>query len=417
MSEYKLELPKKLIPLFKPKRFKVLYGGRGSAKSWSIARAIIVKCANTNIRVLCCRETQTSIQQSVHRLLSDQIALMGLSHSFEIQEKKILGKNGSEITFIGIRQQGIANLKSLEGTDLCWIEEAQVCTQKSLDILIPTIRKQDSEIWLSFNPELDSDPTYERFITNKPDNSWVCKVNYSDNPFFPKTLELERLQWFKRDPIGYKTVWEGDCRPSVQGAIYSNEINKLISENRVRELPVDPSLKTHTIWDLGWNDSMAIIMVQVVASEIRVVDFLEDSHRTLDSYVKELKDKDYLWGTDYLPHDATHKDFKHGRSTEEMLRTMGRNPFVLSRADVEQGIIKTRMTFPKMYFDKNKTKELLNHIKRYRRTINSAGEPSSPLHDNHSHAADALRYLAMSVDLMTNDDWATLPKQNLEWVV
>ena len=148
-----------------------------------------------------------------------------------------------------------------------------------------------------------------------------------------------------------------------------------------------------------------------------VVDFLEDSHRTLDSYVKELKDKDYLWGTDYLPHDATHKDFKHGRSTEEMLRTMGRNPFVLSRADVEQGIIKTRMTFPKMYFDKNKTKELLNHIKRYRRTINSAGEPSSPLHDNHSHAADALRYLAMSVDLMTNDDWATLPKQNLEWVV
>ena len=100
----------------------MLYGGRGSAKSWSIARAIIVKCANTNIRVLCCRETQTSILQSVHRLLSDQIALMGLSHSFEIQEKKILGKNGSEITFIGIRQQGIANLKSLEGTDLCWIE-------------------------------------------------------------------------------------------------------------------------------------------------------------------------------------------------------------------------------------------------------------------------------------------------------
>lgn len=405
------------MPLFEPYRIKCLYGGRGSGKSWGVARAIVAKCAEKPLRVLAARETQRSIQESVHRLLRDQIDYMGLNHVFDIQEQKILGKNGSEITFIGIRQQGVANLKSYEGTDICWIEEAQVVSRKSWDILIPTIRKDQSEIWLTFNPELDTDETYTRFVLNPPANSWICEMNYYDNPFFPDELEKERKQWQARDPVGYETVWEGKCRPTIEGAIYTGEIQDVISEGRIREVPYDPQLKVHTVWDLGWNDAMAIIFCQVAASEIRIIDFIEDTHRTLESYVKEITDKNWNWGTDYLPHDASHKDFKHGRSTEEMLRSMGRNPFVLARGDVEQGIKKVRMTLPRIWFDKTRSVELLNHLKRYRRTINSAGEPSSPLHDIHSHASDCMRYLAIAVDFMSNDTWGHLPESNTRWVV
>ena len=394
-----------------------MYGGRGSGKSWSMARAIIVKCAEKPLRILCARETQKSIQESVHRLLKDQINELGLSHVFDVQEKKICGRNGSEINFIDIRQQGVANLKSFEGTNICWVEEAQVVTRTSWDILIPTIRTEDSELWLSFNPELDSDETYDRFVTHAPDNAWVCRVNWDDNPFFPKELDIERRQWKVRDPVGYETVWNGKCRPTIEGAIYTKEIQDVLSENRIREVPYDPSLRVHTVWDLGWNDSMAIIFCQTVASEIRIIDFIEDSHRTLESYVKEINSRDWNWGIDYLPHDASHKDFKHGRSTEEMIRSMGRNPFVLARDDVEQGIIKTRMVFPRVWFNKETTSELVNHLKRYRRSLNSAGEPSSPLHDIHSHASDCMRYLAMSIDLMSNELWSKMPTANTKWVV
>jgi len=218
------------LPIFKPKRVKVLYGGRGSGKSWTIARTIIAMCAERPLRVLCARETQKSIQESVHRLLKDQIGYMGLHNAFDVMEQKICGRNGSEITFIGIRQQGVANLKSYEGTDICWIEEAANVTTKSWDVLIPTIRKERSEIWLSFNPELDTDPTYQRFVENPPDDSWVVQVNYNDNPFFPVELEKERLQWKQRDPVGYETVWEGKCRPTVEGAIYTTEIQTVLEE-------------------------------------------------------------------------------------------------------------------------------------------------------------------------------------------
>jgi phage terminase large subunit len=383
-----------------------------------VARVLIAQAASRPLRILCARETQKSIQESVHRLLKDQIGMLGLESLFEVQENKILGRNGSEITFVGIRQQGVANLKSYEGTDICWVEEAQVVSKKSWDVLIPTIRKPGSEIWITFNPELDTDETYHRFVAQPPEDGWVCQVNWSDNPWFPVELERERSEWQRRDPEGYKTVWEGQCRPSVEGAIYSAEINALIETKRIRDVPVDPSLRVHTVWDLGFNDSMAIIFVQKLASELRVVDFIEDSHRTLDSYVQEIKSRPWNWGVDYLPHDAANRDFKYGKSTEEMLRSMGRDPYVLGRGDPEQGIIRARMVFPMCFFDRDKTSVLVNHLKRYRRSVNQAtGEPGPPLHDEHSHAADAFRYLASAADLMTNESWSKLPETNTNWIV
>ena len=192
----RIEVPDKLLPFYyKKSRYKIAFGGRGSAKSWTIARLLVLLAASKQIRVLCARETQKSIQESVHKLLKDQIDLLGLNAFFDVQESKILGKNGSDFAFVGIRQQNITNIKSFEAVDICWVEEAQVVTKKSWDMLTPTIRKPGSEIWVTFNPELDTDETYERFVLNPPEESIVIECNYTDNPWFPNELEKERLDF------------------------------------------------------------------------------------------------------------------------------------------------------------------------------------------------------------------------------
>jgi phage terminase large subunit len=401
-----VEVPDKVLPLFAPNRYKILHGGRGSGKSWSVARALVSLAAAKPIRVLCARETQKSIQESVHRLLKDQIDMLGLGGMFDVQETRIVGKNGSDFAFAGIRQQGVTNLKSFEGVDICWVEEAQVVTKRSWDILIPTIRKPGSEIWVTFNPELDTDETYARFVADPPEGAWIAEVNYTDNPWFSPELERERLDMLKRDPVGYRTVWEGKCRPAVEGAIYSREIEALVADGRIRNVPYDPMLKVHTVWDLGFNDSMAIICVQSVAGEIRIVKYIEDSMRTLADYVADLQAMRWNWGTDFLPHDARAKDFKSGKSAEEIMRALQRSPRIVPNLSVEEGIRVARLAFPRCYFDKVNSAALVNALKRYRRHVHQqTQEPGQPLHDAASHGADAFRYLAIVADQLKNESF------------
>jgi phage terminase large subunit len=401
-----LTLPEKLEPLLYPRRYKVLYGGRGSAKSWSVARALVHLATIKPIRVLCARETQKSIQESVHRLIKDQIGSLGVEHLFDIQETKIVGKNGSDFAFAGVRQQGVANLKSFEAVDICWVEEAQVVTKKSWDVLIPTIRKPGSEIWITFNPELEDDETYKRFVSDPPPNAWVCPVNWNDNPWFPEELEQERVLMLQRDPVGYRTTWGGECRPAVEGAIYANEIGALVNSGRIRNVPYDPMLKVHTVWDLGWNDSTSIICVQRAGAEVRIIDYLEGNHRTLADYAQDIKAKGWNRGTDWLPHDGNAKSLQTGKSPKEVLEGLGCSPEIVDNLEVEQGIHAARLMFPRCYFDKENTTPLVNALKRYRRQQNqTTGAFGAPLHDDNSHPADAFRYLAVVVDKLGNETW------------
>jgi phage terminase large subunit len=403
----KLTLPKKLLPLLEPKRYKVLYGGRGSAKSWSVARALVHLATIKPIRVLCARETQKSIQESVHRLIKDQIGALGVEHLFDVQETKIIGVNGSDFAFAGVRQQGVANLKSFEAVDICWVEEAQVVTKRSWDVLIPTIRKPGSEIWITFNPELEDDETYKRFVSDPPPNAWVCPVNWHDNPWFPAELESERVLMLKRDPVGYKTTWGGECRPAVEGAIYANEIGALVNSGRIRNVPYDPMLKVHTVWDLGWNDSTSIICVQRAGAEVRIIDYIDGNHRTLADYAQDIKAKGWNRGTDWLPHDGNAKSLQTGKSPKEVLEQLDCNPSIVDNLEVEQGIHAARLMFPRCYFDKDNTAPLVNALKRYRRQQNqTTGAFGAPLHDDNSHPADAFRYLAVVVDKLGNETWA-----------
>ena len=414
----KLQIPEAFFPLLEPKRYKVMYGGRGSGKSWSAARSLLYQGTQDPLRVLCAREIQRTIADSVHRLLSDQVEALGLGWFYTVTDGSIVGRNGSEFLFTGLRAIDAAKIKSFEGVDVAWCEEAQVISKKSWDILIPTIRADGSEIWATFNPDMDSDDTYRRFVVRPPPDAWVAKVSYRDNPWFPDVLEKERLHLERSDPESYQNVWEGRCRTVVEGAIYAGEVTEMIEDRRVRPVPYDPKLKVHTIWDMGWNDAMAIILAQRLGSEVRIIGYIEDSHRLLSSYVTELERLPYSWGKDWLPHDGGAADYKTGKSAKEILKGLGRKVEVLPRLDPEIGIKAARMMFPRLYIDETDRpcKEpfpngfrggarLVDCLKRYRRSINvNTNEPGAALHDEYSHGADAFRALAMCVDKMTNDE-------------
>lgn len=209
----KAQIPEKLAFLFKPSRYKVLKGGRGGAKSWSIARVLLILASATKLNILCARETQKSIKQSVHKLLSEQIKKLGLSHLYHITNNYIeCTSTGSTSIFEGLRQN-IADMKSFEGVDICWVEEAHKVLKDSWEVLTPTIREPNSEIWISYNPEYEDDATHQRWCVHAPDNAIVIVINYWDNPWFPEVLEKERQQDKARlDKDSYENKWEGKCK-------------------------------------------------------------------------------------------------------------------------------------------------------------------------------------------------------------
>ena len=276
------QFPKKLMPLFRPMRYKVLHGGRGGAKSWGVARALILTSLDEPLRILCAREVQKSMKDSVHRLLKDQIVSMGLTDEFEVLDTEIRGRNGSMFLFAGLQSHTVDSIKSFEGVDRVWVEEGHGVSKKSWDTLIPTIRKPNSEIWVTLNPDMDTDETYARFIAAPSDDTWLCEVNWRDNPWFPYVLEQERQKAQRTDPDSYEHIWEGKPKRVAAGAIYRHEIEALFIDGRICNVPYDPFLPVHTVWDLGWNDAMVILMVQRSPMDVRILDYIEDIHGDSD---------------------------------------------------------------------------------------------------------------------------------------
>jgi phage terminase large subunit len=403
----KAQFPDKLAALWTPSRYKFLRGGRGSGKSWGVARALLLMGADHFERILCTREVQKSIKQSVHQLLRDQIQALGLGHFYQVLENEIRGANGTQFFFSGLSDQTVDSIKSFEGCTKVWIEEGQTTTARSWNILTPTIRADGSEIWCTYNPELESDETHRRAVLEPAPDTITLEMNWSDNPWFPRVLDLERLEAQRTmKPADYGHIWEGRCKPAVEGAIYFDEVAKAEQEGRFRPFQADPLLKTHAVWDLGWNDAMSIILVQRSgAGEVRVVDYIEDTHRTLTDYVQQLKAMPHTWGSDWLPHDGFAREFRTGKSAEEILKALGRRVQATPRMDLEGGIKAARQVFARAWVNTGTPggKRLVECLKRYRRNVSAkTGEAGAPLHDEHSHGADAWRYLALVADRLTN---------------
>ena len=392
-------------------RYKVAYGGRDAAKSHSFAGALVLMGANEPLRVGCFREVQKSIKDSVHQLLCDKIQFYNLGDYYEVLQNEIRGKRGRETSFgfSGLSNLTMFSIKSWEGLDIAWVEEAQGVYKRSWEILDPTIRKgrnwlDEPEIWVSFNPDMETDNTYQRFVVNPPPDAKVVQINYTDNPWASKALNANRAHMKATDPDSFAHVYLGQCRPAVEGAIYYNEVSALKSSNRLCTVPYDPLLKVHRVWDLGFNDYMSILLVQKQASGVRIIGYIEDRLRTYDSYVSEMSELKYNWGTDFIPHDGRAKTPESGRSPEMILQALGCTVHIVEDIGVENGIKAARQMFPRVWFDKEKAGDLVSRLGRYRRRLNKeTGQATTPVHDDESHGADGFRYLAVCEPHMSND--------------
>ena len=395
-----VQFPQKLAFLFEPQRYKVCYGGRGGAKSWGIARALLILGAKSTLRILCAREFQTSIKDSVHKLLCDQIDSMVLTGFYEITDKSIRGKNGTEFFFVGLRNN-VTNVKSIEGVDICWVEEAQTVSKTSWNVLIPTIRKEQSEIWVSFNPELDTDETYQRFVLNSPANCKVVKINWSDNPWFPETLRLEKDALRDRDIEAYNTVWEGLCRQTVDGAIFAREIQMAELDERITRVAYDATKPVHAVFDLGWSDATAIWFVQFIGMETRLIRYIEDSQKTISDYLAKMQTYGYVYDTLWLPHDAENKTLAAaGRSIDQIVRAAGYKTKIIPRTPIVDSINAARTLFRNCWFDRENCYDGLQCLRHYKYDVDPDTKQFSknPLHDQYSHGADAFRMLGLVVN-------------------
>jgi phage terminase large subunit len=394
--------------LFKPARFKVLYGGRDSAKSWSIARALVLEGAEQPLPIGCFREVQRSIKDSVHQLLANQIEDLGLSRFYDIKHERIVGENGTTFGFAGLSAQTRESIKSWEGLKRAWVEEAQTVSKRSWDILEPTIRAPGSEIWVSFNPDMDTDETYKRFVISPSPEVASAFVNWNDNPWRSTVLDAARERMQRESPDDYAHIYGGQCRPAVEGAIYYKEVSALRQSGRLGNVHYDPMLKVHVVCDLGFNDYMSILLVQRLASEIRVIRYIEDRLRDIPSYSQELRNLNLNYGTVFLPHDGRAKTLVAasnalGATAQEQFENLGwRTEIVPDQVGIEQGIRKAREVFPRVFIDKTNASELVNRLGRYRRRVNSEGQGSTPMHTDDSHGADGFRYLALVADQMGN---------------
>lgn len=405
------QFPEKLSFLFEPYRYKVVKGGRYGLKSWNFARALLMICVQPSLlwkgrpaapgpRILCARETQKSIDESVHQLLEDQIANLQLSKFFTITDKYVSCSNGGAFSFVGIRQN-VNNMKSFEGFDICWVEEAEKVSKNSWNILIPTIRKEGSEIWLSYNPDLESDETNQRFAINPPTNAKVVHTTWRDNPWVTDVIRQEIEDLRKRSEDDYLNVYEGHCKQAVEGAVYKLELAAAEREGRLTRVPYDPQHPLHTFWDLGYGDNTSIWFAQSFPFEFRIIDHLSGSLQGLAYYIKELKERPYAYGTHWLPHDGKAHELGTGKSIEEQLQSHfgAANVRCTARLSIPDGIAAVRAIFPKCYFDREKCADGIQSLRHYRYAYddNLGTYKREPLHDGASHDADGFKTLAISI--------------------
>lgn len=405
--------PPKFQPFFEPHAIKVLYGGRASSKSWSVARALLLLGQRQPIRVMCAREQMNSIDRSVHPLLCEQIYLLGLEEFYEIEKYRIRGKvldptkptERTEFLFAGLKSNP-AEIKSTHGLTHVWVEEAANVSAYSWRVLLPTIRtaQRDGnppELWIVFNPEHPTDATWKMFVENKQDDdTLIVKMNYYDNPYLPPNIQRQIETMKKNNYDDYLHVYEGEPIRYFEGAVYASELKEAFDDGRVTRVHYDPKYSVEAFFDLGYSDSTAIWFAQRVGTEIHVIDYLENSRKNSDFYVKEIENKPYPVARYWLPHDARQKTSGTGLSWEDLMRAKGKNIRITPNLSVNDGINAARVQFPMMYFDETRCNKGIDALRHYRFEVvgeDTDSPKSKPVHDKYSNAADAFRYMCIAL--------------------
>lgn len=374
------------VELWRPHRYKVFYGGRGSGKSWAVAEALIVMADLARIRVLCCREIQASIKDSSYQVLKDTAERLGIADRFDFLETEIRGKRtGSKFIFKGLYQNA-QSIKSTEGIDVAWVEEAQTVSQTSLDILLPTVRKAGSEIWFTFNPLNADDPVYTSFVEQTPPGAYVRKVNFDENPYLPAELRTEMEFMKAHDYEAYLHVWEGFPRTISDAQIFRGHYI-------VEDFPDDLWKKADRLFfgaDFGFaNDPNTLIRCFIFDRRLYV------EYEAYGVGV-ELDEMPQLY--DSVP-GAREWPIKADASRPETISYLAnrvRPPFRISAAKKWQGSIEDGIAYLKS-FDKivvhPRCKHTADEFRLYSYKIDRQTEEVLPvIVDKNNHCLDALRY-------------------------
>lgn len=395
-------------PLLAAARYKGAHGGRGSGKSHFFAELLVEECLRfPGLRAVCVREVQKSLKDSAKKLIEDKIEAMGVGSLFEVQTAEIKTPGGGSILFQGMQDHTAESIKSLEGIDRCWVEEAQTLSETSWRMLRPTIRKPGSEIWASWNPRRRADPVdkFFRQDSHEPGRVICVQANWRDNPWFPSELEDERQDDMKNDPEAVANVWDGGYVTILKGAYYAAALKVALTEQRITFVPRDPNMQIRAWWDIGGPgkkaDAMAIVVGQYVGREIRVLDYCEGVGQVLGFYLEWFRAKGYDKALMVVPHDAaqTHADNPTGIDFEAQLRQAG---YQTRKVHSPPGIVMQRITtarrlFTRILFNKETTEALRDALGWYHANITTDERQADlgPLHDWSSHAADAFGLMAI----------------------
>ena len=429
MSTLQVEVPAALAPLLQPKRYKGAHGGRGGAKSHFFAEQVVLRCYRAETRAVCIREVQESIKDSVKTLIEQKIEKLGLGAFFTVLDTEIRGLNGSLIIFRGMQSYNAANIKSLEGFDIAWVEEAQTLSAISWRMLRPTIRKEGSEIWCAWNPRYDSDAVDAFFRgAHKDTQDAACvEVNWQDNPWFPDVLRRDKDADYATDPEMAEHVWGGHYEIVSEGAYYAKAMVQADRENRIGVFPYDPRLPVKTAWDIGVDDYTAVWFIQDDGIRCTVVDYYETSNEGAADIVAACMPElfrappfdekfigwnadvartaleraiPFIYGEHFLPHDVKMREWGAGaRSRVETLKSLG---LVQVRKGAAQGpeerVNAVRRILPVTRFNNiARVQNGIKRLRRYRRKWNdNLGTYTTPEHDENSHGADAFGEYAVN---------------------
>lgn len=399
-----IQLPPKLLPVFTGEaRYRGAYGGRGSGKSRSFAkmaalRAIQLAEGGEKGIILCAREFMNTVEDSSFAEIKAAILEEDWLRSyFDIGERFIRTKDGRiAFSFIGLHHN-LNSIKSKSRIRILWVDEAENISEIAWLKAIPSIREEGSEIWVTWNPERSNSATHKRFRLTQLSNAKIVELNWRDNPWFPKTLNEERLRDLEVRPEYYNHIWEGGFLTTLEGSYFLKEIQKAKEEQRIGFVAADPLLRLQAFWDIGGTgaraDATSIWIAQFVGQEIRILDYYEAQGQPLAAHVAWLREKGYEKALMVLPHDGASCDRVFNTSFETALAEAGFECYVVRNQGAgaaRMRIEAARRLFPKMWFHVEKTQAGIEALQWYhekRDPIRGIG--LGPAHDWSSHAADA----------------------------
>lgn len=396
-------------PLIPPARYKGAYGGRGSGKSHCFAEQIIRdSVCQPGLLAVCIREVQKTLKDSAKRLIEAKLEKFGLGEAqgFKVFRDTIQTPGDGVIIFQGMQDHTAESIKSLEGFNRAWVEEAQTLSATSLRLLRPTIRADDSELWFSWNPRRKHDPVDVMFRQSTPPTDSVCvRANWSDNPWFPSVLEQERQDCLRDKPEEYDHIWEGGYATVTEGAYYAAAINKARLEGRIGHVAPDPLLPIKLFIDIGGtgakSDAFALWGAQFVGREIRVLKYYESQGQPLATHLEWCRSSGYTpeKAAFYLPHDGATNDRVYDVSYESALKGAGYDVTVIpnqGKGAAAKRIEEARRLFPSMWFDEKGTEGGIQALGWYHEKIDENRNIGlGPEHDWSSHGADAFGLMAV----------------------